>query len=287
MPFNFLKKREKKFLKKYVWYSSGTYTTAKNIANLIHAEYGKRIPSSKYDVVICWGGRVTEKDSWKSLNHLNKVPIYFNDVKIVNENRNKVNALKKIRDGGVRVPNFIIGYGECLKSINQSSLDDKRDKLTFPIIARTRYHQGGSGFELCLCKRDIRRAKNKGVHHHYLQYIPNDKEYRIHVLDGEIIMMSKKKGKEGCDNWKRNHDSGWVFSNIPLDNKIPNGVKNEAINAVKAMGLVFGAVDIIVSDYGEPFVIEINTGPGLSESGLDTYSKAITKYVNKEMKKND
>ncbi|MBU8920792.1 MAG: hypothetical protein KOO63_02930 [Bacteroidales bacterium] len=43
--------------------------------------------------------------------------------------------------------------------------------------------------------------------------------------------------------------------------------------------MTFGAVDIIVSDGGLPFVLEVNTGPGLVVSGLRAYAERFASLL--------
>ena len=256
----------------YIWYSSSTNSTAKALAQSLGAKYGKRIPPRNARAVLCWGAKIQPEDVGRDLTYLND-KVVINKIENLQLNRDKVLSLKKMQDYGVKVPNFCIGYDEVLRKIDEQ-------RITMPIIARKRTHQGGSGFELCLCKRDIRRARNKGVSHHFLQYIPNDKEYRLHVFDGEIIRVSKKLGQEGCNNWKRNHDEGWTFTDLDINELLTRGIKTEAKKAIEAMDLQFGAVDIIKSDFGEPYVLEINSGPGLMERGLTEYCHNIKRYLN-------
>lgn len=254
----------------YIWYSSSSFTTAKALAGILGVRYGKHIPPRNARAVICWGAKLLEEDRMKDLNYLNNMVILnpFSNLQI---NRDKAKALKTMKEKGVSVP-FV-----CLDNEVDSKIND--GSMCFPLIARTKYHQGGEGFELCLCKRDIRRARNKGICHHYVQYIPNDKEYRIHVFNGDIIRMAKKLGREDCNNWRRNHEDGWVFHNMELTETLPNGVKSEAKKAIAAMGLTFGAVDILWSDFDEAVVLEINSAPGLIDNGLEVYSNKIKDYL--------
>jgi len=251
----------------YLWYTKSTTTTGKNLANELGINCGCKVPPKNSDVVIGWGSRLKNSDI--NLSYLND-KIVLNKHLAIKNNRDKVLSLKIMQERAVNVPKF------CIDSEVDRKITNK--DITFPLIARTRFHQGGSGFELCLCKRDIRRARNRGINDYYIQYIPNHKEYRVHVFDKNIIRVQIKKGLKDCDNWKRNHDSGWVFSNIEIENT-PKQILTEALNAVKSLGLTFGAADLIFSDYEEAFVIEVNSAPGLEDNGLEIYSSAINNYL--------
>jgi glutathione synthase/RimK-type ligase-like ATP-grasp enzyme len=93
------------------------------------------------------------------------------------------------------------------------------------------------------------------------------------VFDGRIIKTSQKvlTRPEDTVQWIRNHQHGYTFRQL----RTPPGHAAEvaAIGAVAALGLVFGAVDILVADDGRVYVLEVNTGPGLVPHGLRVYAE--------------
>jgi len=114
----------------------------------------------------------------------------------------------------------------------------------------------------------------------YTKYIKPKYECRIHVAFEEVIDMAIKKRSsavEEHDDMVRSHNGGWVF--VRSDINIPNDVKNLAKQAIKTLGLDYGAVDIVVSQSLKPYVLEVNTAPGLSPSGLEAYLAAFKKKI--------
>lgn len=105
-------------------------------------------------------------------------------------------------------------------------------------------------------------------------------EWRVHVVKGEVILSQLKMRRQGFEDNEgytslvRNVETGWVYSvNFNRgDYQQLDAVQRLAIQAVEALGLDFGAVDI-VEKRGEPFVLEVNTAPGLDEEG-----SALTAY---------
>lgn len=111
----------------------------------------------------------------------------------------------------------------------------------------------------------------------YTKYIQKKEEYRIHVFQGDAFFVQRKARKldvpEEEVNWKvRNLAGGFIFANKGV--VVPDVAKQEAINAVNALGLDFGAVDIILGTDGVYYVLEVNTACGLEGTTL-------TKYVEK------
>ena len=111
----------------------------------------------------------------------------------------------------------------------------------------------------------------------YVKYIPKKSEWRVHVFRGEVVDVQRKaRRREVPDdkiNWLiRNHDNGFVFARGEERGEIANGVEEQALAAVAASGLDFGAVDVIYNEARDmAYVLEINTAPGIEGSTLDGY----------------
>ncbi|PYL32822.1 MAG: D-alanine--D-alanine ligase, partial [Verrucomicrobia bacterium] len=53
-------------------------------------------------------------------------------------------------------------------------------------------------------------------------------------------------------------------------------IQEQALHAFRALGLVvYGRVDVLLSDSGEPFVLEVNTIPGMTEASLLPEAAAV------------
>jgi len=96
---------------------------------------------------------------------------------------------------------------------------------------------------------------------YFVEYIPTAREYRVHVAFGECIKISEKvAGPDGTPcPWIRNTGSGYTFRNPRT--RLGSLGQAAAIDAVRALGLDFGAVDLIVGDDANTYVLEVNTAP--------------------------
>ena len=116
----------------------------------------------------------------------------------------------------------------------------------------------------------------------YVKYKKKKEEYRIHVYNGKVIDTQIKRKRDGFKentNFSskiRNHHTGWVYCRT---NIVECGLRdNLAVQAVKALGLDFGAVDMIYNEREDKYyVLEINTAPGLDGTTIDKYVEAIVK----------
>lgn len=116
----------------------------------------------------------------------------------------------------------------------------------------------------------------------YVEYKKKRNEYRVHVFKGEVIDTQQKKKRNTDERpvtfntFVRNHDNGWVYCRDGIDSDVFRDAL--AILAVQALGLDFGAVDIIYNEHeNQNYVLEVNTAPGLEGSTLEKYVEALTR----------
>ncbi len=112
----------------------------------------------------------------------------------------------------------------------------------------------------------------------YTKHFKKHKEYRVHVgikPNGErsvIHIQQKRKriGFESNTSGIRNYDNGWVFACNNVDPLTAEQL-DVAIQGVAALGLNFGAVDLLMDRQGNVVICEINTAPGLEGTTLEKY----------------
>ena len=116
----------------------------------------------------------------------------------------------------------------------------------------------------------------------YTKYIRKEKEYRLHVFNGQVIDAVEKRRKTGFkenndyNKYVRSYEQGWIFARDGI--AVTQATKDEAIKACRALGLDFGAVDIVMNRKNIPIVLEVNTAPGLQGTTLANYKKAVSEW---------
>lgn len=288
-------------MSKYLWYSGATDTTGIALAEALGIESGKNRPRDK-NIIIGWGTKTSEDidlGNIKTLNHPNAV----------RKNRDKLTALKMMKADR----NLSSNIAKFRPAVGILEAYDRGD-VSSPMIGRKRHHQGGKGLWVCLVKSHIEKAVSDGAEY-FQNYIDIKVEYRLHIFTGDIIYAVKKvenpteagwinQRREKIQEYANKHDinlndmtvdcvlgrlvkeavlpdqivrsnkRGWKFSGVAL-NTIPTPLKNAAIKAVEIIGLDFGAVDCAIDVSDHPFIIEINTGPGLQGTSLSKYTEAF------------
>jgi glutathione synthase/RimK-type ligase-like ATP-grasp enzyme len=115
----------------------------------------------------------------------------------------------------------------------------------------------------------------------YCEYLKKRHEYRIHVVGSTVTDVQAKRRKTSVPasevNWHiRSNDNGFVFCRQDLD--LSPATKEVAIQAIQALDLDFGAVDVILHD-SRPYVLEVNTAPGLYPTSVANYAAAFLTLI--------
>lgn len=197
------------------------------------------------------------------------VTVHLNEPEHVDTAIDKYEAFLAMSERGVPVPEF-----------DEELSEQRRGKW----LARTQLRgSGGAGIVVIRPNDPVPPAEL------YVKYIPKLHEYRVHVFSGNAIAIQQKRKREGVEQTPdealiRNAENGWVFcvDNVAFTENTEQQVKDAAVAAVSALGLDFGAVDIIVGrDDNRPYVLEVNTAPGIeSPTVLAAYVQAIGSVLN-------
>ena len=117
----------------------------------------------------------------------------------------------------------------------------------------------------------------------YVKYVKKLKEFRIHVAFNNVIDVQEKRRRNDvgadADSRIRNHHTGWVYCREEISE--PENLRETAISAVAALGLDFGAVDLIYNQKkNQVLVLEVNTACGLEGTTLQNYVSLIVEKAN-------
>lgn len=158
---------------------------------------------------------------------------------------------------------------------NRATAESWRD-LGFKIVERHAINSfEGRGIRIVDKGGDVREAPL------YTKYIPKQAEYRVHIVNNSVILVQRKILKKGIENPNfnvRNSANGFIFQRNNIN--IPDDVTVQALKAMKAANLDFGAVDVIWNEHRKKaFVLEINTAPGIEGTTIKDYAKALTDLI--------
>lgn len=237
---------------------------SKSARALAEALSGKvlKLAGSKYrakptDTIINWGNTneayIFEGDNVG----------FYNKPDYIKTASNKLNFFNKMKEQELShiIPEFWT---------NGEEIPDE----AFPIVCRTVLAgHSGDGIVIANSRDDLVVAPL------YTKYVKKKDEYRVHCgkqAEGEYVVVSlqRKARREGFEdpNWQvRNHSNGFVF--VRNDVNPPASVTEVALQALRATGLAFGAVDVIYNaKQDRSYVLEINTAPGLEGQTIEDYA---------------
>lgn len=226
---------------------------------------GRYVPRSD-DFILNWGNSTVP--GWSAaLRGVQRLKI-LNHWDQVRNAANKLSTFRILRTAGIPTPNW---------TTDRATAEAWRD-AGYTIYGRERLvGHSGEGIR-------ITRGRNVPMPTTplYVNGIENHGEYRVHVFGGRVIDYQKKLRHNGDEPTNaqlavRNLASGWVYARENL--RRLERVETIAISAVSALGLDFGAVDIIKDQNGDVFVLEVNTACGLVGTTLTNYINAINESI--------
>lgn len=241
--------------------SNGARILRQSLGDVAKIVRNPRIPP-QYTHIINWGNSV-------GVSHLDRARL-FNPPSAVSRASNKLIAFETLQREGVTVPEF----STTAPDLSGSSI----------WLARTMLNASqGRGIEVLRQASDIPRAPL------YVKYVRKLREFRVHVVGGQAVFIQEKLRRYDTQQTPdqrliRNYDNGWVFAiqGISVNDQTLAPLIEEAKRAVVALGLDFGAVDCLIEKRtNHPYILEVNTAPGLSSPSLiSAYTEAFKRMCN-------
>lgn len=231
-----------------------------NIKRIKHE--GSRFRHTNSKLVINWG--------CSSLPHLIDPRRTLNHPHCVALAANKLSTFKALAIDGIPIPDAT------------SSYETARDWLS---AGHTVYQRltatGHSGIGIII----VKPGENLTYAPLYTKKFKTKHEYRVHVgvKDGvgSVIHIQQKRLRQDApvDRIKgiRNHSNGWIFACNDVD-PLHQEAQQVAIDGVMALGLDFGAVDLLVDRNNNAVICEINTAPGLEGTTINKYVEFFNKF---------
>ena len=221
---------------------------------MIKLEDSQFMPRSR-DTIINWGNSSSYYEYPRIINHPSAVAIASN----------KLKTFHKLDENSlVNIPDY------CLHKDNIHCLNS--DKV---VVRHTLTGHSGQGIEVYKKTDELPDAPL------YTQFISKKNEYRIIVVNGRVVDRKQKRlsqdAPEGRSKYIRNASNGWIYAREGLE--YTEGLDEMSIEAVKTLGLDFGAVDIALSNDGLLYVFEVNTAFGLEGTTIQLVGDAIRRML--------
>jgi hypothetical protein len=221
---------------------------------------GRKVRPDPGDIIINWG-RAT-----RPAELLNDHAVIWNPWAEVEVAVNKLASLIALQDEGVCVPKFT----------TEKEVANGWVGAGYKVLGRSML-RASRGRGITLFSAPITEHYNAPL---YVRYRKKKDEYRVHVFNGKVLDVQEKRRRVGETTEEedrirrrvRSWANGWVYARENVE-RHPD-VLGQAIAAVSALNLTFGAVDIGWSGK-KATVYEVNTAPALEGTTLANYIAAF------------
>ena len=148
-------------------------------------------------------------------------------------------------------------------------------ELSYPVVVKSSH--GGSSLGSYIVKKEtqlqpaIKKAKEIGAEIFIEKYIKDSKEVAVSFLDGKILTPIEIKPKGSFYDYKRKYTKGQSHYYIPprLDPFVIERIKSLAKTVFQIVNVRSHArADFLVDKQNKPWLLEVNTLPGLTEQSL-------------------
>jgi D-alanine-D-alanine ligase len=173
-----------------------------------------------------------------------------------------------LRASGVPVPGgIVVRAGDVIpKSIPRS--------LKLPVVVKPASQGSTIGISIVRRPSEWRKAVHLAFEHDeeavVEAYIPG-KEITVSVLDGDALPAVEIVASSGFYDYTAKYQKGQTryLCPAPLSGAVSRRVKDLALETYRLLGCQGAArVDVRITPRGKPFVLEINTVPGMTETSL-------------------
>lgn len=181
---------------------------------------------------------------------------------------NKDMAKKMLQGAGVRTPDWL-----CWNRIADYSAESVERLLGYPVIVKP--NSGGSsiGTQLVRTESELRKAVEEAFYWDESvmveRYIEGS-ELTCPIVNGKLlpIIGIRAAGSDWFDYQAKYDEGGAVEEVVKLPAELDKLVRSNALTCYRNLGCdVYARVDMMVRD-GIPYVLEVNTLPGMTTNSL-------------------
>jgi|GEM_PF-4222574 glutathione synthase/RimK-type ligase-like ATP-grasp enzyme len=247
-------------MKTMIAYHSKSSNTGKLLRQILSCPRKKTQRRAKLDVLIRWGSSEVFNRTTARLE--------LNTAEAVLNASNKLRMMQLLSAANIPMPVF---------TTELTSIDSVKDTTNnYYIRSRQGEVRYGNDF-------------NPVTDQYASKPIPNKRrEYRVHVFNSKIVAIYEKiPNNINEENYERpalfkSHNCHFSLVN-PTRSRCNEVGQKIAIDAVNALGLLFGGVDLIRDKDGNFFVCEVNSAPGLNSNNAQRWVVAMKEYINENL----
>lgn len=201
---------------------------------------------------------------------------------------------KLLRDENIRTAEWVIV--KSIEDINYNEIE----KIGYPVFVKP--NNGGSSVATFKIhrKEEIKDAVKEGLKYDnevMIESFIKGREITCPIFDGELFPILEIKSKSEFYDYNQKYaDDGAEHLPVKLEKNMYNEVKGMALKTFNTLKCeVYARVDMIVAENNIPYILEVNTLPGMTATSLFpqsaeakgiSYSKFIDLIIDKSLKLN-
>jgi D-alanine-D-alanine ligase len=240
------------------------------------AELVRTLGEGGYDLAfLTLHGAAGEDGTIQSVLELLGLPYTGPDVLASSLAWNKPIAQGLFRRAGLSVPQFVTLTQQAFREMGASAaLDRLADDLKFPLVVKPA--TGGSSLGLAFVDDAGSLPRALVGAFSYADAVLVERaiigtEVAVAIIDGEALPAVEIQPKEGAYDYAARYTAGSVEFHVParLDEPVAEAVRAASVGAYEAVGARHvSRCDLIVDSDGTPFILELDTCPGMTETSL-------------------
>lgn len=191
--------------------------------------------------------------------------VTYNEARSIDLASNKADTRISLNVAGIPVPRIV---------------HPQQADVNWPVIVRPHYHRAGQNFQVINSWEGF--SYDDLYWYYFSEAFPKTKEFRVHVAFGKALAVQEKpKPNDNNIAWNRAANAGNQDSwELQKWSEVSDNVVRTSIQAVQAIGLDTGGVDIMQAEDGTVAVLEINTAPSISTPYMrDRYARLFNQIA--------
>jgi D-alanine-D-alanine ligase len=213
-------------------------------------------------------GRYGEDGIMQGLLELLRIPYTGPGVLASSVAMNKLATKRFLESAAIPTPSYLV-------VVDKTVISAAEQKLGYPLVVKPSSEGSSLGISIISSEAELQSAKEKAFDYDaeilLEQYIPG-REITVAVLEGEPLPPIEIQPISGFYDFQAKYTSGATNYLVPapLSDQVTEVIQQLAVQSCRVTGCWSGAirVDFRLDMDGQPFVIELNTIPGMTGTSL-------------------
>lgn len=228
------------------------------------------VPVQSYDSVYFryWAKQEGHANAAARICKILGVP-FIDDETIRAGSRNKMSQYVMLHDAGIAIPRTLMSMVPNLKRYYKAA------GFQFPFIMKDKSGSRGQGNFLVHSEEEMDKIGEDFSDRTFIiqEYIPNDGDYRVLVVGGEVKMVIHRTAPKGSHLNNISQGGSAVLVN---PSNLPTTLLQSSIRAAAIFGRDVAGVDMVLSQTdGQYYCFEVNRAPQIEHASYQTEKAAI------------